>query len=287
MLTQRIFAVIICLAPGAGVVLAQSRPAAGAVSPVPTFSAPVVPAPTAMTPTSAAAAAASAPPAVADQRIRVQFSAQRQTVLSAEIAAKLITLPLREGDSFRVGQTLASFDCSIPRAQLSKAQATADGADKTLKVNRRLADLNSISTLEVDQSDAKFKEAESEIHALRAMLAKCSIAAPFAGRVAKLHVDNHQFVAQGKPLVEIVGVDQMELKLIVPSRWLAWLKKGTKFTVHVEELDRDVAAVVTRIGARIDPINQTVSLIAEASDKPDSLLPGMSGWASFSPPTKK
>lgn len=230
---------------------------------------------------------ASEPAKTTDDRIRVQISAQQQTVLSAEIAAKLISLPVKEGESFRAGQALAGFDCAIQRAQLGKAEASADAARQTLKVNRRLAELNSISTLEVDQAAAKLRESEAEAASMRAMLAKCSIAAPFAGRVAKVHVEPHQFIAQGKPLLDIVDAKQLEVKLLAPSKWLAWVNKGTRFTVRVEELNRDISVSVTRIGARIDPVNQTVLLIGEVVGKVDNLLPGMSGWAIFTPPATK
>lgn len=220
----------------------------------------------------------------AEDRIRVQISAQQQTVLSAEINAKLTRIAVREGDAFRSGQVLAAFDCTIQRAQLGKAEASSEAARQTLQVNRRLVELGSASTLELTQATAKLKEAEAEAAAMRATLSKCTITAPYDGRVAKVHVDAHQFIAQGKPLLDIVDARQLEVKLLIPSRWLAWVNKGTRFTVRVEELNRDVPASVVRIGARIDPVNQTVPVIAEVNGKIDNLLPGMSGWAQFSPP---
>lgn len=222
-----------------------------------------------------------------DGRIRVQIAAKQQTVLSAEIAAKLISLPLKEGDSFRAGQALAGFDCAIYRAQLGKAEASAEAARQTLKVNRRLAELNAISNLEVDMASAKLKETEAEAAVVRVALGKCTISAPFSGRVAKIHVEPHQFIAQGKPLLDIVDTQRLEVKLIVPSKWLAWIAKGTRFTVRVEDLNLDVSARVSRLGARIDPVNQTVSLVGEVVDRADNLLPGMSGWANFTPPATK
>lgn len=223
----------------------------------------------------------------ADERIRVQFSAQRQTVLSAEIAAKLLRLPLREGDAFKTGQQLAEFDCAIQRAQLSKAEASAEAARQTLEVNRRLADLGSISTLEVDQAVARLKETKADAAAVRVMLEKCSVTAPFAGRIAKVHVEAHQFVPQGKPLVDIVDNQRLEVRLLVPSKWLNWLDKGTRFVVHVDELGRDIPVVVTGLGARIDPVSQTIGVVGEPAEPLAKLLPGMSGWAAFIPPATK
>lgn len=222
-----------------------------------------------------------------DGRFRVQIAAQRQTVLSAEISANLVSFPLKEGDGFAAGQTLAAFDCAIYRAQLSKVEASAEAARQTLKVNRRLAELDSISTLEVDQATAKLKEMEAESAVMRATLKKCTVSAPFAGKVAKAHAEQHQFIPQGKPLLDIVDTQRLEVRLIVPSKWLSWVNKGTRFTVHVDDIDRDVTAIVTRLGARIDPINQTVALVGEISGRVDNLLPGMSGSAIFKPPGGK
>lgn len=224
---------------------------------------------------------------VKDDRIRVQFSSRQQTSLSAEVSAKLISLPLKEGERFKAGQLLAAFDCAINRAQMNKAEASAEAARQTLKVSRRLAELESISTLEVDQASAKLKETEAEATMMRVMQGKCSINAPFSGRVAKVYVETHQYVPQGKPLFDIVDTQRPEVKLLIPSKWLAWIAKGTRFKIHVDDLNIDVDAKVTRLGARIDPVNQTVSLFGEVATPVETLLPGMSGWAVFTQPKAK
>lgn len=237
-----------------------------------------------MPPPKPAPAAPVAPSQDKDGRIRVQISALQQTTLSAELNAKISSLPLKEGDAFRAGQTLASFDCSLFQAQAHKADASAEAARQTLKVNRRLAELGSISNLEVDQSAAKAKETEAEAAAMRVTVSKCAITAPFAGRVAKLYVEPYQYVQQGKPLLDIVDSNKLEVKLIVPSKWLAWLTKGTKFNLHVDDLNKDIPAKVTRIGARIDPVNQSVLVAGEVDGQQSGLLSGMGGWATFNLP---
>lgn len=214
-------------------------------------------------------------------RLRVQLVAVRQTSLSSEIAAKVDRLPLREGDSFREGELLAGFDCSLLQAQLNKAEATAEAARSTLKVNRRLAGLDSISTLEVEQAEAKVKETEAEVAAMRVTVSKCSLTAPFSGRVARLYVDQHQFLQPGKQMMDILDTGRLEVRLIAPSRLLSWLRVGNRFSVRIEELGRSYTARVVRVGAKIDPLSQSVPVIGEIEGNHEELLPGMSGWAGF------
>lgn len=230
----------------------------------------------------AASALAAEPAAGAkDERIRVQFVARYQTVLSSELAAKITQLPFREGDTFRAGQMLVTFDCDLYRAQLNKAQASAQAARETLAVSQRLEQLDSIGALELAQARARVKEAEAEAAAMHVTVDKCSLAAPFAGRIAKLRVEPYQFVSPGKPLLDILDTRHLEVQMIVPSKWLVWLKIGSRLDVNVDELGRDYRARVIRLGARIDPVSQSISLAARVNGEHTELLPGMSGWATF------
>jgi membrane fusion protein (multidrug efflux system) len=214
-------------------------------------------------------------------RIRVQFVPYHQSVLASELSAKIISLPFREGDAFRAGQALVSFDCDFFRAQLNKAEASCEAAVQTLRVDRRLAQLNSIGTLDVDLAAAKLKEAQAEAGAMQVTVSKCTLAAPFSGRVAKLDAQEYEYVAPGKPLLEILATNRLELQMIVPSRWLAWLKIGGQFSVKVDELDREYNGRIVRLGARIDPLSRTISLAGGIEGSHPELLAGMSGTALF------
>ncbi len=226
-------------------------------------------------------------PGEQDPGVRVQFAALHETVLSSELSAKISEFPFREGDTFTAGQTLVSFDCSLYHAQLAKAEASAQAARETLGVSERLARLNSIGALEVQQASAKSKEADAEAAAMRATVGKCSLAAPFSGRVAKVSARRYQFVAPGQALLEILNTQQLELQMIVPSRWLVWLKVGGRFRVHVDELDQTFIGRVERLGARIDPVSQSISLAGRLDGSHAELLPGMSGIASFDKPNER
>ena len=220
-----------------------------------------------------------------DGRIRTQFVPRNEVVLSSELSAKIASLPLREGDAFHAGQTLVTFDCELFQAQLNKARATLEAARATLNVSKRMAELNSIGALEVAQADARAKESAAEVAYMNATVSKCIIIAPYAGHIVKRAVAQYQYVSPGTPLLGIIDSTTLELQMIVPSRWLARLKRGTPFSVQVDELGKAVTAHVIRVGARIDPVTQTATVIGTVDTDADNasapLLPGMSGWASF------
>ena len=232
----------------------------------------------------ASAASPTAPAASAgadDGRIRIQLVPRDQVDLSSEIPATIATIPFREGDSFGAGQTLITLDCALYTAQLHKAQAEADAARELWQVDERLAKLHSVGELEVYQADAKMKESEAEVAYVQATVSKCSITAPFGGRVLKRSASPQEFVEAGKPLLTIIDTSHLELKMIVPSKWLPWLRRGHGLTVQIAEVGKTYPARIVRIGARVDPVTQTVDVTAALTGHAPELLPGMSGWATF------
>lgn len=224
-----------------------------------------------------ASAPAAPAPAIERQEIRAQLMPRRYTTVAAEIGAKVNRIPVAEGSAFKAGQLLVSFDCSLQQAQLQKAQAELDGAAQTLKSNQRLAELNSVGQLDLDLSRSAVNKARAEIGANQAVMAKCSVAAPFAGRVAEQKVREQQFVQAGQPLLDIIDDSVLELEFLVPSRWLGWLRVGSAFQVQIDETGKAYPAKFIRIGARVDPVSQSVKVAAAIDGRFPDLMAGMSG----------
>jgi membrane fusion protein, multidrug efflux system len=218
------------------------------------------------------------------REIRAQLSPRRFTTIAAEIGAKVSRVSVVEGGSFRAGQTLVAFDCGLQRAQHDKAKAALAGSEKVFQANQRLNELNSIGKVELEISEAEVSKNRAEVAAMATMLGKCSIAAPFSGRVAEQKVREQQYAQPGQALLEILDDSVLELEFIVPSRWLAWLKPGYAFKVSIDEVGKTFPARVQRIGARVDPVSQSVKLVAAIDGRFPELIAGMSGRVSMGPP---
>lgn len=223
-----------------------------------------------------------------DQRdIRAQLTARRFTTLAAEVGAKINQLPFPEGTRFRSGQVLVRFDCSLQQAQLNKSLAALGGATATWNANKRLLELNSIGKVELDVSEAEVQKNAAEVSSMKAILAKCSITAPYSGFVSEQKVREQQYVQAGQILMEIIDDSTLELEFIAPSRWLAWLKPGVGFKIAVDETGRAYPAKVLRFGGKVDPVSQSIKVTAVIDGKFPDLLTGMSGRIQIDIPSAK
>ncbi len=216
--------------------------------------------------------------------IRAQLMPKRYTTVAAEIGAKIAAMPVTEGAAFKAGQVLVQLDCALQRAQLDKAEAELEGAEQTLKSNLKLEALNSVGQLELDLSKSAVNKARADVNANKAVLTKCEVLAPFSGRVAEQKVREQQYVQPGQPMLDIFDDSVLELEFLIPSVWLRGLRVGSVFQVEIDETRKTYPARFTRIGARVDPVSQSVKVAAAIQGRFPDLMAGMSGKVMLTPP---
>jgi len=211
------------------------------------------------------------------QEMRAQLSPRRYTTLSAELSAKISRITVKEGERFSAGKRLVELDCVLQAAQLDRARAQLAAVDNIYAGNQRLADLNSIGQVELRSSEAEVRKAHADVSYIEATMQKCEVLAPFDGRVSEQKAREQQFVQPGQALLEILDDTELELEFILPSRWLTWLKVGHSLRVYIDETNRGYAAHIVRMGAKADPVSQTIKVVAVIDGRHPELIAGMSG----------
>jgi membrane fusion protein, multidrug efflux system len=209
---------------------------------------------------------------------------EREATVSAEIAGRLVELKWGPGERFREGETLARIDCRFYDARLAQGVAARDVAKLQLDSDRELSQLRTIGQLDVLKSEANLRAADAEVALRRLDVARCVVPAPFAGRVVERRANAHESINAGMPLLDIVDDRSLRVRVIVPAGWLVWLKPGQTFRFAIDETGEKRAARVRDLGARIDPVSQTVGIIATIERPAEGLLAGMSGTAQFEAP---
>ena len=208
--------------------------------------------------------------------------AVREATLSSAMVAQITQMDFSEGSAFKKGDLLVAFNCDRAQADLRAAQAGLQVEQKTVETNEELEHFNSVGKFDVLIAQSKRNKAKAEVQALQAQIKECKIYAPFDGRVIERMKHTHESVAVSEALLKIVDTSALELDLIVPSKWLQWLKPGTRFTFAVDETGKSSGAVVDRLSPQVDPVSKTLKLIGRFdSSSNGQTIPGMSGTATF------
>jgi membrane fusion protein (multidrug efflux system) len=222
-----------------------------------------------------------------DSPLRAQVRAVRNPVISSEMAGRINKITVRDGDRFSKGQRLIEFDCAALLNKLARSKAALQKKQRINEVKTRLNTLGSTSQLELVVSAAEVAEALAEVALDETIVKRCVIFAPFSGRVVDVIVQQHQFVQEGQPLMEILDFNELEIDMIIPSNWLRWLKPKHAFRIRIDETGKTYDSEIIRISGKVDPVSQSIKVYGRLKGRFDDLLPGMSGRVFIKPPPAK
>jgi RND family efflux transporter MFP subunit len=218
------------------------------------------------------------PPA---ETVRVLLVPEKETTISSTMAARIITYNGTLGRSFKAGDILVAFDCEEALARVEMSKAELAGAIEQHEAKVKMQGLEQASDVEVALAASASNKAKAQLNLNQAQVSQCRIYAPWSGRVAKAVVKNNMTVTPGQPLMELVNNGPLKLKLNVPSKLLARIKSGSKFSVSIDETGQTYLATVSAINSRVDPVSQTVEIEAKLTKSYSELLAGMSGTANI------
>jgi RND family efflux transporter MFP subunit len=185
----------------------------------------------------------------ADRTVRlsgVTRAAQRAT-LSFAVPGRLVRRPVEIGDTVRQGQVLADLDAREYGHAVASAQAAA--AELRVRLAQSLRDRRRIERLaaakaataeEREQVAAAAEALAAAVAAAEARLAdarrvegEARITAPFDGTVTAVRVEPGEWVGPGKPVVQLAGDGDVELKVDVPESIVTRLAVDDRVTVRL------------------------------------------------------
>jgi RND family efflux transporter MFP subunit len=216
--------------------------------------------------------------------IRVQLVAETVATIGAPMSGRLSQFPLQDGDRFKQGQVLARFACAEKESTLAHARAVLDSRKTVNDSKQRLRALGTSSEVEYKVAQSDEDQAAADVRAAQTLVGNCVVPAPFSGRVSAVYTHNFQYLQTGAPMLEVLSDKSLDLEMIVPSLWLAWLKPGAKFNVAIDETGKTYPATLERLSGKVDAVSRSIKVYGHIDNPPDTLLPGMSGHAIFTPP---
>lgn len=187
--------------------------------------------------------------------------AQRSAVVKAKVAAELVALHVREGDTVRQGQPLGQLDTQEvglrrqqAQQQAASAQAIWRNAEQTLHNNQALVQQGFISRQALDTSLANAASTRATFEAAQAASRLADkawqdtrILAPLSGQIAQRFAQPGERLNIDARIVEIVDLDSLEWQVPLTPQDLARVQVGASASLRIEGLSEPLQARVVRL----------------------------------------
>ncbi|HIJ83483.1 MAG TPA: efflux RND transporter periplasmic adaptor subunit, partial [Magnetococcales bacterium] len=122
--------------------------------------------------------------------------------------------------------------------------------------------------VQVQQAHMSIIQAQSAIKEINAKLRDARSIAPFNGIITVKHVEKGDTVQPGMPLVSFADPSRLRIKVDVPARIVAGIKKDMVIQARLDINDAMVETKVVQIYPMADPQRHTVTVKLELTEKP-------------------
>ncbi len=193
---------------------------------------------------------------------------ERDAIVSAQVAGRVLRVEVREGDVVRQGDVLARVDDAAladaarqADAAVGKARAERQNADTTLGRTTKVFERGIAARQEVDDAQARSAGAlAAEQDAVAAssqahrQLARAVLTSPISGVVLKVFRKPGELVdgTPTTPVVEVADLNALELVADVPAADLVRIEKSAAANIYFSALPGAYTGQVSLVSRSVD-----------------------------------
>jgi RND family efflux transporter MFP subunit len=216
-----------------------------------------------------------------------RIEAVNQATVSAQTSGRIADLPFDVNDFVDAGEIIMRFTDTEQRAGLTRAQASleegqaryAEAAQEFERVSN-MFDNGTVSQSRFDQAKANRDAAQARLNAARSgvetakdQLEYTVVRAPYAGIVARRHVELGELVSPGQPLITGLSLQSLRVNVDVPQSMFHAIRTIGKAFVYIDE-DR-IAGTELSFYPVADVAANTFRVRVDLPDGSATLYPGM------------
>ncbi len=150
---------------------------------------------------------------------------------------------------------------AVSREVVDEAERGVDVLESRLEARTHALEelLTGTRAERIDAQEAVTRSLDAEIDALEVELEKTTLLAPFAGTIARRHLDEGAVVAAGQPVLRLVESGVLEVRLGLPPTAARQLRPGEVRPVRVDGYDLE--ARVLAVLPELDPLTRTATVL--------------------------
>ncbi|WP_371911775.1 efflux RND transporter periplasmic adaptor subunit [Pseudomonas sp. ok272] len=204
------------------------------------------------------------------------MKAVRGVDVTTEVGGIVRTIGFKPGQDVEAQAMLVQLNADSDIAQLHSLEATADLAVIVLKRDKAQLAVNAVSQAQVDTDTADLKAKLAAAEQQRALVAKKTIRAPFAGRIGITSVNPGQYLNPGDKIATLQTFDPIYIDFTVPQTQLEAIAIGQQVSVTADGLSNQTfAGRISTIDTQFDATTRNITVEATVDNPKQSLVPGM------------
>ncbi len=239
---------------------------------------------------------ASLEPAMLERRLVGRLVAVQRATVSSEVAGKVLSMDVREGNPVTGGKTVIAaidpvwLDLSIDKqeAHIKAIQAQLRKDSDNLKRLKGLFDRGVATDFEYseqlaahDQRQAELSEAQVTLKDLKVKRGRVDVIAPFDGWVTLRHAEQGQWLNEGSSVVDIVSRGEIYALVNVPESLVNRLTLGLEIPVAIDVLGQTATGRIGSITPDGSQASRSYPVRVVLDDLKGRLKVGMSVTATF------
>lgn len=198
------------------------------------------------------------------------------TVISTEAEGVVREIRFEPGTAVQAGEVLVQLDSDVERAQLRVAEAAAELARSDFDRAKGLIGKRSISQADYDAAAINLKQSVAQVDNIKAVIARKTVRAPFAGRLGIRRISVGQFLAKGSAVVSLQSLDPIYVEFSLPQQRLGDVAHGLRVAVISDSYPgQQFEGTISAVDPDIDTATRNVRVQATLQNPEGRLRPGM------------
>ncbi len=178
-------------------------------------------------------------------RVQGDVETNNKPKIAAEVAGKIISMRVFEGESVSKGQVLAEQDPEPlliakekASAEIQRIKALIDNQEKIVARNKKLKRENVVSQNRLDDAETALSLSTADLIVVEAQLkdveyklVHVKLMSPFDGVIQQKFVSVGDYVKVGSPVYQVVSLQDIYARIYLPETLIHGLDVGAKVTL--------------------------------------------------------
>ncbi len=206
----------------------------------------------------------------------------RESTVACEVEGFVVEFPAKRGDYVNEGQVLAKLRTTTLEIELKGAKAGEHLAFIKYQRAKELYEGKTISHQELDEFETKLVAQQAVVEGIEDDIGKCTITAPFDGRITEEFTEVGQWLKKGDRVVFMLQLDSVKVRVPVPEKYIQNLSVGDKSKVSFHALGGMTSVGhIVHIVPQAEKRARTFPVFVKIDNEDEKVKSGMFAEATF------